>query len=94
MPHHLLICTGPSCRQEGAEEMLAALHLFLCDASLQAYTRLTLCCCLGQCGRGPNMVVYPDGTWYGGVDTRAALQIVRGHLLEGKVVTALVQVPE
>lgn len=40
------------------------------------------------------MVVYPDGTWYGGVDTRAALQIVRGHLLEGKVVTALVQVPE
>ena len=42
--------------------------------------------CLDQCGRGPVMVVYPDGVWYGRVDETAARRIVAEHLTEGRAV--------
>lgn len=42
--------------------------------------------CLDQCGRGPVMVVYPDGVWYGGVDEETAREIVKEHLEAGHAV--------
>ena len=42
--------------------------------------------CLDQCGRGPIMVVYPDGVWYGGVDEECAREIVTEHLEKGRIV--------
>jgi (2Fe-2S) ferredoxin len=35
------------------------------------------------------VVVYPEGVWYGGVDARGARQIGDGHLVAGRVVSAL-----
>lgn len=42
--------------------------------------------CLDQCGRGPVMVVYPEGVWYGDVDEASARLIVREHLEKGHAV--------
>ena len=42
--------------------------------------------CLDQCGRGPIMVVYPDGVWYGGVDEECAREIVTEHFEKGRIV--------
>ena len=39
--------------------------------------------CMNQCGNGPMVVVYPEDIWYCGVDVRAALRIVREHVLGG-----------
>jgi len=55
-----------------------------CDA------RVTRSSCLGQCGDGPIVAVYPDGIWYGGVTTNDADRIVSSHLAEDSIVSDLV----
>jgi (2Fe-2S) ferredoxin len=45
--------------------------------------------CLGPCGLAPVIQVWPDGTWYGGVDEAGVERIVEQHLLGGEAVTEL-----
>ncbi len=90
---HLFVCTGPTCSQEGAEETLHLLQKNLKDKKTQGRVRVTLCRCLGQCGNGPNMVIYPEGTWYAHLDEAGIEQIVREHLGEGKIVARLLHDP-
>jgi (2Fe-2S) ferredoxin len=46
--------------------------------------------CLGPCGAGPTIVVYPEGTWYGAVRLEDVGEIVAEHMLRGKPVERLV----
>lgn len=39
------------------------------------------------------MVVYPEGVWYGGLGEDEIKQIVLEHLIEGKAVQKLIQIP-
>ncbi len=51
--------------------------------------------CLGPCGAGPSIVVYPDGVWYGGVTLEDVEEIVSSHMLRGEPVQRLLfQWPE
>lgn len=51
--------------------------------------------CLGPCGAGPTIVVYPEGTWYGAVRLEDVDEIVTEHMLRGKPVERLLyQWPE
>lgn len=93
MDRHLFICTGPTCSAEGAEESLQAMNQSLSKRGLCRGVRVTLARCLGQCGNGPIMVIYPEGVWYGHVGPREAEEIVRDHLMNGKPVPRLVQIP-
>ncbi len=90
-PRHLFVCTGPTCSQDGAEETLHRLQ----EATLacRARVRVTLCRCLGQCGQGPNMVVYPDGVWYARVGEKEVERIVSEHLLNDQPVVSLIHIP-
>jgi (2Fe-2S) ferredoxin len=45
--------------------------------------------CLGLCKHGPNAIVYPDGTWYVGLDERDVPEVVASHLEDGKPVQRL-----
>ena len=40
--------------------------------------------CLGQCGHGPMVVVYPDDVWYHGVKPEDAQRLVSEHLQGGR----------
>ncbi|MFQ5781013.1 MAG: ferredoxin, partial [Nitrospiria bacterium] len=95
VPHfyHLFVCTGPDCRQDGAEDTLLALQKSLQEKNIEKRVRVTLCLCLGQCGNGPNMVLYPEGIWYGRLDEREIDGLVQKHLIEGKPLSHLVRVP-
>ncbi len=73
--------------------MLQVLQSELKHHGLVKKTRTTLCRCLGQCGNGPNMVVYPEGIWYGGVGGKDIKKIILEHLVEGKPVKELIQIP-
>ena len=44
---------------------------------------------LGLCTRGPNMVVYPEGVWYSGVQVEDIPEIVREHFVAGRTVARL-----
>jgi (2Fe-2S) ferredoxin len=48
--------------------------------------------CVGPCGNGPSVLVYPEGVMYGGVDKDDVATIIRDHLLGGQPVERL-QVP-
>ncbi len=90
---HLFVCTGPNCRQDGAEETLQALQRSLEGKNLTKKVRVTLCLCLGQCGNGPNMVIYPEGTWYAGLSEKEVEALVQEHLIEGKPLSCLLRSP-
>ena len=52
---------------------------------------VTTCDSFGMCGRGPNMIVYPEGLWYHGVTAETAPEIVREHFRHGRPVERLVE---
>ena len=52
---------------------------------------MTACGSLGLCEHGPNLVVYPEGTWYSGVTPADVPEIVRSHFGEDTPVERLVR---
>jgi (2Fe-2S) ferredoxin/SAM-dependent methyltransferase len=94
--HHLYICDqkkpegAPSCTVNGSAEVIEAFRGEIVRQGLSADVQVTTCGSLGLCGRGPNMVVYPEGVWYSGVKPADVAEIVRDHLREGRVVQRLV----
>lgn len=45
--------------------------------------------CLGRCSEGPSLVIYPDGIWYR-YETQSDIdEIIKEHLIHGKIVERL-----
>jgi len=87
---HVLICTGPRCggernsarvRQEFRKEFVRQ--------SLPASVKETQCICFGLCTYGPNVIIYPDGVVYSAVKPQDVAEIVREHLIRGRVIQRL-----
>jgi (2Fe-2S) ferredoxin/predicted O-methyltransferase YrrM len=93
--YHVFICNQqkpegvPCCTSKGAANVIDAIRAGLAAADLQDDVQITLCGSLGLCENGPNMIVYPDGTWYGGLTVADVPEIIRSHFQEGKVVERL-----
>jgi (2Fe-2S) ferredoxin len=87
--NHVAVCTNQTCAADGAPEVLerlrqAARDSDACDA------RISRTSCLGRCGEGPMVAVYPDGVWYGDVNTDDADRIVSSHLDRERIISDLV----
>ena len=82
-----LVCCGA----RGGAESLAALQKEIIAQGLDDEVQVTASDSIGMCGRGPNMVVYPEGTWYTGVTPEAAVEIVREHFKGGRPVERLIE---
>jgi (2Fe-2S) ferredoxin len=93
---HVFVCvqTRPaghprgSCGQSGSGDLLQALGQGLAQAGLAERVALTSCGCLGPCGDGPNVLVYPQGVLYLGV-SRDDVPSILDHLAGGEPVTRL-----
>ncbi|NHN47819.1 ferredoxin [Halostella sp. JP-L12] len=86
---HVAVCTNQTCAADGSAAVLerlrqAARDSEACDA------RITRSSCLGRCGDGPMVAVYPDGVWYGGVAEDDAERIVSSHLDRDRIVSDIV----
>jgi sirohydrochlorin cobaltochelatase len=86
---HVAVCTNQTCAADGAPAVLERLRQAVRDSEA-CDARVTRSSCLGRCGEGPIVAVYPDGVWYGGVDSDDAGGIVSSHLDRGRVVSELV----
>lgn len=73
----------PSCSSNGSARTIAELRREIVRQGLTAEVQLTTCGSLGLCTRGPNIVIYPDGTWYSGAGPDDAEELVREHLGAG-----------
>ncbi|HEY2515325.1 MAG TPA: ferredoxin, partial [Polyangiaceae bacterium] len=67
-----------------------ALRRAIKRAGRQREIRVTRTSCMGRCGEGPAVVVYPDGVWYRGVHGDDAQALVDEHLLGDRLVARLV----
>ncbi|MDQ2070940.1 CbiX/SirB N-terminal domain-containing protein [Haloarcula sp. NS06] len=86
---HVAVCTNQTCAQDGAPAVLERLRQAARDSD-QCDARITRSSCLGRCGEGPMVAVYPDGVWYGGVEDEDAAEIVSSHLDRDRIVSELV----
>ena len=85
---HVFVCEAKHCARAGADAVLDALKKHVARAGLKGRVRVNRAGCLGQCGHGPMVVVYPEGVWYAAVDGAAGRRIAEEHLIGGRVVSA------
>lgn len=86
---HVLICKGGDCKKRGSREVRKSFKNELRAAGLNRDVRVDSVDCLGLCKHGPNVIVYPPGTWYLGLDENSVPGIVEQHLADGKPVENL-----
>jgi sirohydrochlorin ferrochelatase/(2Fe-2S) ferredoxin len=86
---HVAVCTNQTCAADGAPAVLERLRQATRDSEA-CDARVTRTSCLGRCGDGPMVAVYPDGVWYGGVAEDDAGRIVSSHLDRDRIVSELV----
>lgn len=87
---HVLVCVNADCAERGSVALLVALRRRIKDAGREREIRITRALCMGRCGEGPTVAVYPDGIWYRGVTERDAAELVSEHLLGDRLVSRLV----
>lgn len=87
---HVLVCGNVDCADRGSISLISELRRLVKAADLQAVVRVTRTSCMGRCGEGPTVAVYPDGIWYRGVGEADAEELVREHLGGDRLVARLV----
>lgn len=91
--HHIFVCASfrasgePQgvCNKKGSIGFLPYLQEGLSDRGMEDVV-VSMTGCLKICDRGPAMVVYPEGYWYGKVDSEDIIDEILDALAEGKAV--------
>ncbi|MFN0059319.1 MAG: (2Fe-2S) ferredoxin domain-containing protein [Planctomycetota bacterium] len=91
---HVFVCVaGKVCPRQGGNEVLERLKQRVFDAGLRDQVRINKSGCLGQCGYGPMIAIYPDNVWYGAVTSDDAEAIFSEHIVGGRAVARLRYAP-
>jgi (2Fe-2S) ferredoxin len=87
---HIFLCIGPDCctpsEGEAAWQRLKKRVAELNGSSDAGRIYRTKVGCLRICNQGPTAVVYPEGTWYAGLDRDGLDRVVDEHLACGRPV--------
>lgn len=80
---HLFICQGKSCSQKlDAEKAKQFFKEKIKEHGLKGQVRACTSSCLDLCDNAPNIVVYPEATWYSHVTETDLQKILEKHILE------------
>jgi len=87
--HHILVCASfrvageakGACNKKGSTGLLPYLEEEILNRGLDALVCATGC--MKQCDDGPVMVIYPEGRWYGKVETEDAVDAILDALEDG-----------
>ncbi len=85
VPQLVFVCVNTSCRGGGSVAIRDALAAKLAGGVGEVREQV----CFGACWMGPNVVLYPQGTWYCGVAAEDVDEIV-AHLQGGEPVERLI----
>lgn len=86
---HVLICGGTGCTSSGSVAVREAMAKELELAGLSDEVKIVQTGCFGLCANGPIMIIYPEGTFYSHVKVDDVKEIVKEHLLKGRLVERL-----
>ncbi len=94
---HVFVCTNQrpagarvSCGEQHGLELIAAFKKALKKNGLDVDIRAQKAGCLETCEKGPSVVVYPEGIFYGKVQIDDVAEIVDKHLVNNEPVKRLV----
>lgn len=95
--YHVFFCTNNrddgrrSCAECDARGMRDHMKLLAKELGLagRGGVRINTAGCLDRCAEGPVVVVYPDATWYTYVDKEDLDEILKEHLVGGRIVERL-----
>jgi sirohydrochlorin cobaltochelatase len=87
---HVLVCGNVDCADGGSIALIESLRRQVKEAGRERDIRITQTSCMGRCGEGPTVAVYPDGIWYRAVRESDAEELVHEHLLRDRLVGRLV----
>jgi len=59
------------------------------ELGLNVQIRANSAGCLDACEFGPNVLIYPEQTWYGGVKLEDVEEIIQEHLINNKPIERL-----
>jgi len=77
------------CDPSGRAELHTRFKQKLAERGLKGRVRANHSGCLDQCEHGPNIVVYPEAIWYGGVTLSDVDEIIETHIVGGRPVERL-----
>ncbi|ADL07465.1 NADH-quinone oxidoreductase subunit NuoF [Thermosediminibacter oceani] len=86
---HVLVCRGTGCTASGSESVMDAFEKEIEKHGLSGEVKVLLTGCLGLCELGPNIIIYPEGTYYCRVKAEDVPEIVEEHLVKGRIVERL-----
>ena len=89
---HIMVCGGTGCISCAAEEVIDALRMELAAVQYDKEVKVIRTGCFGFCGQGPIIKIHPDNVFYVQVKPEDAGEIVREHIVKGRVVTRLLYV--
>ena len=98
---HVFVCTQSrppdhprgSCAAKGSADVLQEFVQQFEQRQFWGRYAVSSSGCLGTCGTGPSVLVYPEGVMYGGVSKEDVTAIIEEHLLGNKPVERL-KVPD
>ena len=85
----MLVCKGGDCKKRGSKAVRKALKDELRGRGRVGDVRIDSVDCLGLCKHGPNVVIYPGGTWYLSLQEDDVPEVVKRHLQGGELVERL-----
>ncbi|HYL79968.1 MAG TPA: NADH-ubiquinone oxidoreductase-F iron-sulfur binding region domain-containing protein, partial [Candidatus Acidoferrum sp.] len=86
---HILVCMDPECLEKGAAALRDRLCKELASRGLDGEIRVLETPRLGDCSRGPEIMVYPDEVHYSGLTPEDVPGLVEEHFFKGRVVPRL-----
>jgi (2Fe-2S) ferredoxin len=87
---HVLVCVSRDCVKRGSLAALDQIRRRVRAEGLGRQIQTTRVMCMGRCGEGPAVCVYPDGVWYRGVTAEDADEIFEQHLQNNRPVGRLI----
>ena len=95
--HHVFFCCNQRppgegcCNALGASEMQTYAKDRISELELKGRgkVRISKSGCMGRCGEGPVLVVYPEAVWYRYGSVEDVEEIIQEHLLKGRLVERL-----
>lgn len=95
---HVFVCSQSrpaghprgSCAERGCREVVDEINRQWQQRQLLTQVAVTATGCLGPCGMGPSVLVYPEGVMYGNVTVADVSAIFEEHLIGGIPVERLI----
>ncbi|MGI5998403.1 MAG: NADH-quinone oxidoreductase subunit NuoF [Lutispora sp.] len=86
---HIMICRGTGCSSSSSEQIAQEFEKQLKAHGLDEEVIVERTGCFGLCALGPIVIIYPEAAFYSQVKPEDVEEIVKEHLVKGRVVKRL-----